>query len=402
MAGELDQLFGVNGAVVDWAVRGTDKTSAVAITGNDIVAAGLTAGDIFLVRWDMDGRRDDSFGTVGNFRYSFPPLAGMVALPRLALAPDGGLVVATLADMISRREVVLLRVDLSGRHDEKFGSGGVVLTNVFPPGDPDPRVDITIQQDGDIIAASSAFSERGEGFGIARYHPDGARDVTFGVLGVVSIAGMGGQVCARSVVLQPDGKIVVAGSIGEADPGDIALARCHPDGQLDTSFADDGRAVFPAIGGVGDHVNALVMQPDGKLVVGGWSDGLDPGSGESRRNFALLCCNADGSRDRSFGADGVVTTSIGRHAEIHGLALQPDGSIVACGFGESGAALARYTANGALDVGFGQGGAGLLDLSRMRVASAVAIQPDGDIVVAGRTGRFLGDRSVAVARVKGS
>ncbi len=109
MAGELDQLFGVNGSAVDWAVRGTDKTSAVAITGNGIVAAGLTAGDIFLIRWDVDGQRDSSFGTVGNFRYSFPPLTGTVALPRLVLAPDGGLVVATVADMILRREVVLLR-----------------------------------------------------------------------------------------------------------------------------------------------------------------------------------------------------------------------------------------------------------------------------------------------------
>jgi len=142
---------------------------------------------------------------------------------------------------------------------------------------------------------------------------------------------------AHAVALQPDGKIVVAGSSSD---GGFALARYHPDGSLDSSFGTEG-VVLTDVGG---EARALVLQADGKIVVAG------SGAGSSNADFALARYNANGSLDDTFGVAGLVLTDLsgnGTDQAASALVLQPDGKIVVVGTssfpdGPSDFALARY------------------------------------------------------------
>src|SRR5262249_2754285 len=125
-------------------------------------------------------------------------------------------------------------------------------------------------------------------------------------------------------------------------------------GSLDMTFGSSGK-VITAFGSSNEGVNALVLQPDGKIVAAGFANG---GSDD---DFALARFNADGSLDPTFGAAGKVTTLFGSSDDfISALVLQPDGKIVAAGFTNNGTnddfALARYNTDGSLDSTFGTGG----------------------------------------------
>jgi uncharacterized delta-60 repeat protein len=191
---------------------------------------------------------------------------------------------------------------------------------------------------------------------------------------------------ANAVAVQPDGKIVAAGfaEVGGTNQfaNDFALARYNTDGSLDATFDTDGK-VTTAFGTSIDQVEALALQPDGKIIAGGWAVFTDASS-----DFALARYNTDGSLDTSFDTDGKVTTAIGASSDqIYSVALQPDGKIVVAGFSRTANddfALARYNTNGSLDTTFDGDGKLTIDFdSGIDSGEAVAIQPDGKIVMAG-------------------
>jgi uncharacterized delta-60 repeat protein len=199
---------------------------------------------------------------------------------------------------------------------------------------------------------------------------------------------------ALALALQPDSKLVVAGVSLASGSNDFALARYHRDGALDTTFGAGGtvRTDFvPAFGGSSDVAYALALQPDGKIVVAGVSNG------NGSNDFALARYHHDGALDTTFGAGGTVTTDFGGNDIAYAVALQPDGKIVLAGHSASSGfpppaifALARYTATGALDPSFGSGGKVTTDFCSFNVcenthdqAYALVIQPDGKIVAAG-------------------
>jgi uncharacterized delta-60 repeat protein len=203
------------------------------------------------------------------------------------------------------------------------------------------------------------------------------------------------------VAIQPDGTIVVAGSTG----ADFALARYLPDGSPDSSFSDDGK-VTTDLGG-SDYGQSVAIQSDGTIVVAGGSDG---------DNFALARYHANGSLDTSLSGDGTVRTGLGGQTG-RAAAIQADGSIVVVGainivptveyeFPHDDLALTRYTADGALDASFGAGGRQTTDFgfgyAANDIGTAVAIQADGKIVVAGWSSLvdwvFFSGRDFAVAR----
>jgi uncharacterized delta-60 repeat protein len=234
-----------------------------------------------------------------------------------------------------------------------------------------------------------------------------AADLTFDTDGRVTTDFPGGPDGATAVAVQSDGKIVVAGDAGE----DFALVRLNPDGTLDATFGTGGR-VYTDFFLTFDQVNAIVIQPDGKIVVVGSTD-VDPATGSDIENdFALARYNTDGSLDTTFGIGGRVTTDFdGKNDEALGVALQPDGRIVVAGGvggvgggGFSGFAdvgLARYSTDGSLDTTFGVGGRVTTDFGQnFEQATDVAIQSDGKIVAAGSTKSALnsGDGVFAVAR----
>ncbi|MFF7892429.1 hypothetical protein ACFZDI_11025 [Streptomyces sp. NPDC007907] len=230
-------------------------------------------------------------------------------------------------------------------------------------------------------------------FAVARYNTDGSLDTTFGTGGTV-ITDFGDDAAAFDVALQSDGKIIAVGRSGVNTYHDFALARYNPDGSLDTTFGTGGTVTTNFEGDEqgdpwdgDDEANGVALQPDGKIVVVG---GGAPGVGAE---FALARYNTDGSLDTTFGTGGTVTSGFG---VAFGVALQPDGKIVAVGVfsSQGGFALARYNSDGSLDTTFGTDGKATADFGSGSILYGVALQTDGKIIAVGSGGPSDNRRSV--------
>ena len=267
--------------------------------------------------------------------------------------------------------------------DPTFGNGGKVVTHVF---DADFATSVVLQPDGKLIVAGSSSNTASPDFLIVRYNGDGSLDTSFGNGGMVT-TDFGASDFAHAVAVQPDGKIVAAGLSQSQSSGNIVLARYNADGSLDSTFGNGGK-ITTDINGQYERADALVLQADGKLVTAGFT------CGGGRCNFALIRYNPNGSLDSTFGSGGIVITNFGGQGDAaYTLVLQADGKIVAAGSAglaaNSDFALARYNSNGTLDTTFGTGGKVTTDFGDFEGAGDVVIQPDGKIVAAGYT--FDGD-----------
>lgn len=277
----------------------------------------------------------------------------------------------------------LLLVGLAGAApgdlDPSFGTGGIVTTPI-DPGDAEVKA-LVIQEDVRLVTAGFVRTGIGSSdFALARYRPDGALDTSFGGDGIVTIS-FSDSDRAEGLVVQPDGKLVVA---GDARVQRSAIVRYNPDGSLDETFGHDGivRPDFEF------HPYALALQADGKLVAAGLT---------YRRigHFALIRLNSDGSLDATFGKDGIATAAIGRHQNVPlALLVQADGRLVAAGYSwkkggsrNSAFALGRFNPDGSLDTTFSGDGKVLTEIAPEddRV-EALALQEDGKLVAAGWTG----------------
>jgi uncharacterized delta-60 repeat protein len=286
-------------------------------------------------------------------------------------------------------------VPADGELDPSFGNGGIVMTDFS--NSTDLANAVALQLDGKLVVAGTTYTDNDfsdEDFAIARYNADGTLDASFGNNGRVTTDFPNLAAVISAVLVQPDGKIVVAGG---AYPlftfaGDFKVARYNPDGSLDYSFGIGGivTTIFP---GDGSYAFALALQSDGKIIAAG-TDFVDFNPGDmSDTDFALARYNPDGSLDTTFGNAGTVTTDfLGAEDDVFSILIQPDGKIVAVGSANSPVdfydfAAARYLSNGTLDTTFGTGGKMRVDFGNqdMDIASDAALQPDGKIVAAGTT-----------------
>src|SRR5437764_878674 len=224
----------------------------------------------------------------------------------------------------------------------------------------------------------------------------GDLDLTFGSNGKVTTDFGGTTDYLNAVVLQPDGKIVVAGNaiMDFPPPGshsDFALACYNTDGSLDATFGSNGEVVTHFNGGYNVSVAAydLARQPDGKLVIVGvyiQDYGVTP-------VFALARYNSNGSLDATFGSNGELITNVQGYAEA--MALQPDGKIIAgghirVGYHDNDFELARFNSDGSPDTSFGNNGkvTTTFNSNSDDLARAITLQPDGKIIAAGATGTY--------------
>lgn len=291
-------------------------------------------------------------------------------------------VTGTSGDQSATRTFTLTVRGPAGSVDTSFG-GGPVITGINTS--EDYARAIAVQPDGKIVVAGSTnTSQQGYDFAVARYNRDGTLDTDFNTSGKVTTTLTNLADEGYAVALQADGKILVAGTTTEGtNVQRFAVVRYNANGSLDTGFGTSGKAVTPFSNGP-DRAYAIAVQPDGKIVVGG--EATLSGTG---LDFALVRYNTDGSLDTGFGTGGKVTTAIkaatGRDA-INALALQNVGGetrIVAAG-GDGDFLLARYTSNGTLDSSFGTGGkVASVFGSTIGSAFAVTTTSDGKIVVAG-------------------
>jgi uncharacterized delta-60 repeat protein/uncharacterized repeat protein (TIGR01451 family) len=248
---------------------------------------------------------------------------------------------------------------------------------------------VAVQPDGKIVVVGEAHRGPTGDFAVLRYHADGTLDEEFGRGGIVTTDIARTANGAFAVVLQPDGKIVAGGDVGRGRNGDFAFVRYNPDGTLDQSFGVDGVMALGLSGGGDDQIRALALDPSGRIVAAG-SIVVPPVSAEEPvRDFALMRLLSNGGPDQLFGLGGQLHTDFGNTAdEAYALALQPDGKIVAAGVSDNDGrlrpALARYDSAGSLDPTFGDGGLVSTEVDGQGDARALALQPDGKLVVAGR------------------
>jgi uncharacterized delta-60 repeat protein len=310
----------------------------------------------------------------------------------------------TLAFVAGGRTVLAVDGDL----DPTFGTDGKVLTDF------DHSTDIAnavaVQADGKLVVVGTTYQDNdfsGEDFAVVRYNPDGTLDQTFGAGGKVQTDFPGLASVASSIVIQPDGKIVVAGG---AFPlftflGNFEIVRYNPNGSLDTSFGNGGivTTTFPE----GSYAFDVALQPDGKIIAAG-TVFVDFNPGESSNtDFALARYNPDGSPDATFGNGGQVSTDfVGFEDDAFSVLIQPDGKIVAVGSANDPAtfydfAAVRYLSNGTIDTTFGVAGKVRTDFGDQNFdrARSAALQPDGRIVAAGfAISQNGGVQNFAVAR----
>jgi len=337
------------------------------------------------------GDLDPTFGVGGKVTTLVSPYDWLYAL---VLQPDGKLVAAGRAEPGGHfYEFALLRYNADGSLDTTFGSGGIVTT---PIGCSFAELRALVQQpDGRLVAAGYGNVSAPDGqclvtnFALARYNADGSLDASFGTNGKVT-TGFGDWSDAYALVLQPDGKLVAAGSGWGFGPG-FVLARYNADGSLDTTFGNGGKVrTVIQDPSAQEGAYALALQPDGKLVAAGYVE-YCPYYCPDHFDWALARYNADGSLDTTFGNGGKVTTSFGGWSNIwqgaNALALQADGKIVAAGNIDvntySVLALRRYNPDGSLDATFGDAGTARSYWPLLTNASAVVIQPDRRLVAAG-------------------
>jgi uncharacterized delta-60 repeat protein len=268
--------------------------------------------------------------------------------------------------------------------DPTFGVNGTVVTTVGSVGDASSAV---LQTDGRIIVAGAADNSNNNDFLLIRYNSNGSLDPSFGVSSTVTTDFSGEYDRSYAVALQQDGKIIVAGYARTYPNSDFALARYTPDGTLDPVFGNDGKTTTD-FGGY-DEAKSLAIQPDGKIIVVGYT--FQPTASEAK--IALVRYNCDGKLDSLFGNSGTLTTTIGERSDANAVAIQPDGAIVVVGgtysqtTGDAETVVVRYLSNGTLDTGFDGDGIVTTNFTGFYdTAYAVALQPDEKIVIAGSAG----------------
>lgn len=303
---------------------------------------------------------------------------------------------STNSSAFLQTDFAVVRYNANGTLDTTFGTNGVVTTDIGSGND--QAFSVVVQHDGKLVVAGTSTTEN-KNFAVVRYNPDGTLDTMFGTGGVLSTRIGLGDNYGYSVALQPNGKIVVAGHTYNGKDFDIAVVRYHLNGTLDTTFGRGGIATT-AIGSADDEAYSIVVQPDGKIVVAGSSR-----NATNVYNFAVVRYSIDGSLDTAFGLNGKLTTAIVPHnAELGnnqatGVTLQPDGKIIVVGYTDAGFAIARYTLAGVLDTTFGVGGIATTDIGIGKdEARGVVLQADGKIVVIGKSIRLNTGMDVAVVR----
>lgn len=274
-----------------------------------------------------------------------------------------------------------------GDLDPTFGSGGKVITDFNNTEDQLYR--IAIQPDGKIVAiGSTRTSSESSKYALARYNPDGTLDATFGIGGKVKTVIANVLESATGLIILPNGKIMIAGSIAQpaASDSSFALLRYNANGSLDTTFGNGG-IVTTNIGNYFDSIGRIALQSDGKIVAEGFTATFTGSSNQRKSDIVLARYNPDGSLDATFGNGGLVISDIDPDFADDALALmiQPDGKLVIAGADREDFLVARYNSNGTLDTTFGNNGFTRTDMNNQSddLAAGAILQPDGKIILAG-------------------
>lgn len=346
--------------------------------------------------WGSGTELDSSFDLDGLVTTAFAGGNGNLATA-VAIDANGNVVVAGFSNKSGTVGMAVARYKPDGTLDPSFGSGGSFIFNYFG-GTTDDVFAMTFQPDGKILLAGSTTDRTQTttppytSFALARLLPNGSLDSNiFGNMRPgrsESSSWDGTDQTATGVAVQSDGKILVGGSVD----GFFAIARFfsdgpggQTDGSLDPSWGSSGTGMVKyghIITNSSDTVNTMLLQPDGKILLAGYSRAPNASNTAS----VIIRLKPDSTADTSFGSGGLVLGDLG---EVKALAVQPDGKIIAVGNSTAQSSpkfmVTRYKSDGTLDAGFGSNGSITTQFSANNAAitSAVVLQPDGKIVAVG-------------------
>jgi len=264
-----------------------------------------------------------------------------------------------------------------------FAASGKISTNfgIFNNGVTNDNAQaLLVQSDGKIVVAGNsgwggnAYSN----VALARYLADGTLDSSFDGDGKVTTRVPGN---IMSAALQADGKIIVAGAKSMGSNTVFSMLRYNSNGSLDTTFGSGGE-VYTDFGTGWNRAESITLQRDGKILLAGTVNGA------TGHTFALARYNSNGSLDTSFDGDGKVITNMGMDNWGYSVTVQDDSKVVVAGFSNADFAIARYNTDGSLDTGFDGDGKLLTKFATGGGSGAlsVAMQADGRILAGGGVG----------------
>lgn len=278
---------------------------------------------------------------------------------KVQVLENGNIVIAGSVYIDPVSYFLVARLNPDGTFDTTFDSDGYRLDDILTGGS--YLGDLVVQPDGKLVAAGSVQTINGLDMVAVRYNLDGSLDNTFALNGVTIWNPSGYDDWGTSIDLQSDGKVVVAGiSYNANGDSDVSVARLNTDGSLDTTFNTTGIFVSD-INGYDDIAAEIDVLTDGKILIGGST----VSGSVSEYDFLLMRLNANGTADNAFGTGGKVMTDL--HSfddEARSLTVQEDGKILLSGwtavfsddFWNPDFAIARYNSDGSLDNSFSYDG----------------------------------------------
>jgi uncharacterized delta-60 repeat protein len=381
--GDPDSGFAGDGIqVIDW--DGPDLANDVLIQPDGkIVTAGTgrLSEDFVVSRLNADGSLDASFGTGGR---SAADLGGFEEGQAAALQADGKIIVVGSTTSVGNSNSGVARFNPDGSLDTSFDGDGM---RAFDDRGADSMRDVLVQPDGKIVlvgtAGDPAFVL------VARLNADGSVDPTFNIAPV----DLGGTDVGWAAALQLDGKIAVAATTTTGATTNVAMVRLNANGSPDLSFDANGNRTLDYGGSLNLAVRDIAVQPDGKYVL----------AGTGSNNLVVTRLTPEGAFDPSFSDNGIIGIDFDSGNEFgNAVALQANGKIVVAGHTTAGldAAVARFQPGGELDTTFSGDGKQRIDFGSFAAATAVAVQSDGNIAIAGGAEQGIA-RDALVARLEG-
>jgi uncharacterized delta-60 repeat protein len=400
--GTLDNSFSNDGKTSTLVGTVEADGECVAVQSNGkIIMAGTYYNtshndyDFAVVRYNVNGTLDNSFA--GNGKADINPSLNTDDIANAVAIQSNGMIIiagSSGSSLESPDHLAVVRLKTNGNLDSSFGAGGIVRIPLIGS-----IKSVAIQQDGRIVLAGDVANSTFYDFAVIRLLSSGALDKSFGNNGEVFTDFVGGNDNAESVAIQSNGKIVVGGSSSSANIYNFAVAQYKSNGTLDSSFNNDGK-VRTAIGSERQcFANAIAIQGNGKiLAAGNFINSIT-----SKSEFAVVRYNTNGTLDNSFAGNGKLGISFGGTDNAYSLAIQSNGKIIVAGVTENNAAtndnfaIARvHSSDGTLDAFFGNGGKVTTNFGGYDYGLSTVIDATGRIIVGGLS--ITDKRRFAVAR----
>jgi uncharacterized delta-60 repeat protein len=387
----LDNTFGISGlATTTFGQNLSFITSLELQTDGKILACGNNkignSNQLVISRYNADGTLDNSFGTLGKVITSIFN-DGVSSYFKIKLQSDGKILIGgSSGATLGATDFVILRLNIDGSFDNTFGTNGITITDINNK--TNVAICLEIQNDNKILLAGRTYTDfEYDNIAVVKYNSNGTLDNSFGNLGIFTLDIGGGGINASietisSIKFLPNGKILLGGSTDDTsavESYNFLLMRLNNNGSIDTTFGINGKTITNF--GDSESIASLNITSDNKIIAAGslWNG--------TARKICLAKYSIDGNIDTTFGNNGIVITqinSIAMNDQILQATLITDNKLLCTGVSNNDFLMVRYNSNGTLDNSFNMTGFKTTDFfGSTDVAYSSISQTDGTILLGG-------------------